>query len=273
MKKPFPYPLDRVLERRPFVSGALGAVGAPDPDAAPTGIVSWQHLLNPPDTQVGPRCGGNATENFAEVILRRDAPQAWLHEQILEKLGHLRWRVNGDGLYDLARAKFRPGDDKSGGLYQDEIARIPEISGIFGNHVVRKIPKGWANRKRALKDGPICMPLMITESWGKPSKKTGYITPENSNFVGGHEIMIAAGYSRGAYWYDVPQNSWGAGWGLYGCALLAGEWTDWMQMEEATQWIPEEGWWKRGSILEWIVESQSVASGEARAGETEGRVL
>lgn len=255
----FPFPLDRVLARRPLARRPLGAAPGAPGDEAPRGFASWQHVLNPPDRQVGSSCGGNALENFAEIALRRDAPEPWLHEQVRKKLGHLRWRVNGDGLYALARREFRGAGDSSEGLFQDEITRIPEISGIFGHHGVRRIARGWAVRHRVLLDGPICLPLAITRIWADGwDRKTGYLPAETAHEVGGHEVCIVAGYAQGGRWYDVPQNSWGDDWGVHGCVLIDGEWTDWMQMEDGTQWILEEGWWKRGTILDWIVESKAA---------------
>lgn len=255
------YPLDRVIpEHGPRLRKVpLACMIAPVPSVEMRPVADWQHLRNPTDRQVGPRCGGNATENAAEIMLRRDAPQDWLHAEILKRLGHLRWRVNGNGLYDAVRAALRSGSSEDG-LSQDEISRIPEVTGIFWHHGVRRIPAIAATRHSCLKDGPICVPLAVGPHWNEPDPENGMIESvgfDPLTMPAGHELCLIGAWTQGVQAFDLPLNSWGETWGRYGCGLLNAYYTDYCHLADGTQWVVEDEWWKKGTILDWIISSDA----------------
>lgn len=255
----FPHPLDPVLSHRRQPAAPPPACAAPSGDTA--SFASWQRFANPATSQGAEgTCGGQAAANALEIMLRRDAPEEWLHDAIGARLGHLRWQLDARRMYLEARRYFHADADLQAGLFQDEISAIPLLTGILGPVRTHRIPRGWANRHRALLAGPFVAGLGVTRDWER-TEESGYIDGRSQAVVGGHELCFTAGYCQGGSWFDVPLNSWGADWGRYGCALLNGEYTDWALLDDATQWQPEDPeWYLRSAWQDYVVESPVTSS-------------
>ena len=80
--------------------------------------------------------------------------------------------------------------------------------------------------------GVIFATAMIHEGWREPNAD-GYIAQAKPT-IGGHAFVLV-GYNADGFWV---QNSWGAGWGLQGCALIT--YDDWLENAMDT-WVARLG--------------------------------
>jgi hypothetical protein len=223
------------------------------PDGGSETVAAWYGLSNPTDKQTGGRCGGAGAENMIEIMLRRDVPEAELHEIIGGKLGHLRWRIDGDRLHDDVRWDIY--GDRNEGLRIADIEKIPRVTGILGNHGIKRIPKGYAARFAALKHGPVGAGVALGPGWNDPKP---YVAPTDPNPRAGHFLCWVAAHTQAGASYDVALNSWGTAWGQDGLAIVHAQFTDYCLIDWAFQWVVEDGWWKRGAKwLEYVIESKA----------------
>lgn len=218
--------------------------------------LDYAGFANPTKNQVGPSCGGNGTENVFEVMLRREVPQDILHAKVAEKIGHLRWQLDGQLFWIMLRQTFYNGN-LDGGVLPDEIAQLGKLTGIIEEKeaVVRIEPDGDA-RRDAYTYGPFGAGFSMAQTWGTPDWR-GYIRPGRLDPESGHWLCMLGKRRQFSNWYDVGLNSW-IPWGFHGLFILHAEFATYSMLDRGVQWRPSKGWWENYRWLEYVIESPAV---------------
>lgn len=218
-------------------------------------LAIWSGMANPAEAQESPSCGGHAIANVLEIMIRRDAPEDWLHCELMRRLGQIPWQIDGERIWRELRLKHY--GNLAGGLKMEEVANGPRDIGIneFNVHMVED-PMIAA----AIGCGPMVAGLAISSSWEKPDAKTGYIRPVVPNPFAGHAVAIVGAQEKDNGVYIIIQNSWGPNWGVHGYGILNFEYYSYCKVSPAIFWDTKDVLWYRSSKLwEYIIPAKHVS--------------
>jgi len=212
----------------------------------------WLQLTgfcNPSDAQHGPSCGGHALANALEIMLRRDAPESWLHGAISERIGTIQWQIDGGRIWKELRAHFY--GNENGGLRMSEIADAPRVLGFEQLMTSRVSHRGvW----REIANGPIVIGLALSDAWREPNSKNGYIRPLSPNPWAGHALCMMGTAVRRSHIYAIILNSWGGKWGYHGTCLVHQHYLEYCWIDDGVTITPESpSWWKNTKLLEYVI--------------------
>lgn len=225
---------------------------------------AYYGIANPSTAQRGDSCGAKATENTGEAMLRMPEamggmPQVMLFKRIEKILGHLRWQVDGERLYEDARKAWY-GGKMDGGLTMEQIGLIPLLTGLFGDEVeIIDVQPNVDARREALEHGPFVMGVATSEAWGDPDPKSGYIRAESPNPRAGHAICEMGMHSQGSL-FETHLGSWGRKWGRYGYGMMNSEYITYCQIDVGKQWRVPREWWKNAAIWDYIIADNEEAA-------------
>ena len=244
--------------RSAAVAAGLGAPSVPKytGPSSDDSSLDYAGFVNPTKNQVGPSCGGNGTENVFEVMLRRDVPQDILHAKVMEKLGHLRWQLDGELFWVMLRQRFYNGN-LEGGVLPDEIAELGRLTGIIEDkEAVFRVEATTEARRDAYTYGPFGCGFSMSQTWATPDWR-GYIRPGRLDMDSGHWLCMIGKRKQFSNWYDLGLNSW-IPWGFHGLFILHSEFATYSMLDRGVQWRPKPGWWETYRWLDYVIASPAV---------------